>query len=144
MHYIISLRSQWVNSLKPGEWCHHCLRQRLIATLVLNHYLKQRSLIANREFGSEKKLHWQFNKSKQISSQENAFKMSSAKCRPFCFGLDVFNADTQHTSTEGPKSIKWRHALYYIYIWYYFGIELQIFDVKFKAYMVYTFLESLS
>ena len=42
---------------------------------------------------SRNKLQWNFNRNANISFKKMEFKMSSAKWRPFCLGLNVVNVD---------------------------------------------------
>ena len=66
---------------------HHSFPQRLVACLARSHYLNKCWIIVNMKLGS--KFQWNLNQNTQIVIHK---KMLSAKCQPFCLGLNVLNA----------------------------------------------------
>ena len=83
----------FLNSLRPSDaymhqyTYHHWFRKWLVAWSAPSHYLKQCWNIVNLTLRN--KFEWNINRNSHIFIRENAFEMWSAKCWPFCLGLDV-------------------------------------------------------
>ena len=72
-----------------GLWCSVDSDNGLFSWTAPSHYLNQCWDII--DWILRNKLQWNFNQNSYIFIQENAFKLSSGKCRPFCLGLNVLN-----------------------------------------------------
>ena len=105
-----AFNSSALSSAYVRQWIRSELIQIMACRLfVPSHYLNQCCDVVN--WTRDNKLQWNFNQNKKLFIHENAYKISSAKWRPFCRGGDelnicnLCNLDVNQTECHMPQMI---------------------------------------